>query len=445
MKKREDSVTSVNSNEVLQIGLSIPDSLSFRRALEGLIGFLGEAVRYRGKSYRFNVRGIKRKPYSLLSHQSCPDVILNRHVNRDPHMLAQMLMCENQSHLTSSPESFGTMDSCSATGILAPLGLFRFAGTWALPRPADPPGMNPSFSGRDMIYSDPGYYDITVIGQELHYPVYLFPHDGKEMVPVARADDYYQLLEAYEEFSDRPVILQEGVICSEYIRSFCVGPQTLAVHYDPSARFFHERYLRNGADEAVTFGFIPEQADRISRRLALISAAFFGCDHNSADLILSPDGQLTAVDPLSCDPDVSLMHLHFHFPWMVKALTRWLVFVAATGYRREISPSMLRRKMIDGAMKLKAAGSDSEEIGQHLENLAMESFGVKAFNDFWNESLPEFDVLAYQYFASENYQEIMAEAVYGYFKIPHERPEMMAHYEGIHDFWLHCERERLGL
>jgi hypothetical protein len=31
------------------------------------------------------------------------------------------------------------------------------------------------------------------------------------------------------------------------------------------------------------------------------------------------------------------------------------------------------------------------------------------------------------------------------FKLEHERPGKLAHYRGIHQFWLHCEKDRLGV
>ena len=59
--------------------------------------------------------------------------------------------------------------------------------------------------------------------------------------------------------------------------------------------------------------------------------------------------------------------------------------------------------------------------------------------------MADFEERSYQWFAGKEFDRILEAEVNYIFKIPHERPQKLAHYRGIHRFWLHCERDRMAL
>ena len=63
----------------------------------------------------------------------------------------------------------------------------------------------------------------------------------------------------------------------------------------------------------------------------------------------------------------------------------------------------------------------------------------------FGDVMERFDEIALDFFTSDQFMEILKVEVDNYFTIPHERPQKMAHYEGIFRFWGHCEKQRLGL
>src|SRR5690606_19576832 len=77
--------------------------------------------------------------------------------------------------------------------------------------------------------------------------------------------------------------------------------------------------------------------------------------------------------------------------------------------------------------------------------LADKHFNTVEFNEFCQESLPDFEERALEFFAGEKFEKIIEEAVRRYFKIIHEIPEKTMHYKGILRFWAKCEAERLGV
>ena len=58
--------------------------------------------------------------------------------------------------------------------------------------------------------------------------------------------------------------------------------------------------------------------------------AFFRWEFNSCETIIK-DGVAYPIDFANACPDVALTSLHYYFPWAMKALVRWSVYIATTG------------------------------------------------------------------------------------------------------------------
>ena len=73
---------------------------------------------------------------------------------------------------------------------------------------------------------------------------------------------------------------------------------------------------------------------------------------------------------------------------------------------------------------------------------------VKADQNFDNEKKQVTIVdggFSFEFFSNEKFEAVLEEAVKRYFKVPSEVPEKMSHYKGLHRFWIHCEKNRLGI
>src|SRR5204863_1920157 len=75
--------------------------------------------------------------------------------------------------------------------------------------------------------------------------------------------------------------------------------------------------------------FLSEAEASVVRDMTLTINAFFGWDFNSCEA-LRQNGVFQPIDFANACPDSQVTSLHYHFPWLVKALVRWSLFAAAT-------------------------------------------------------------------------------------------------------------------
>ena len=84
------------------------------------------------------------------------------------------------------------------------------------------------------------------------------------------------------------------------------------------------------------------------------------------------------------------------------------------------------------------------EICGRLDSTYKSSYwNAKEFENFCSDSLASFDEKALEFFASEEFDAVIKEDISRFFRIESERPEKYAHYRGLIDFWIHCEKDRL--
>ncbi len=109
-----------------------------------------------------------------------------------------------------------------------------------------------------------------------------------------------------------------------FVRTIGIGPQVRIVKYDPAAPL-HDRYR-------VDRNFVSNDEAKHLVNQGLTINAFFGWDFNSCES-LRKDGVFYPIDFANACPDSQVTSLHYHFPWLVKALLQWSIFCAATKRR----------------------------------------------------------------------------------------------------------------
>lgn len=424
------------------IGLMDPNSYSFRAALEGLLNHITRDVKYKGKTHEIVARRIVSRPYNVLGASTSCKVILNRGAHWNPHHNSFFHLVMQHSYMINDMVSFKSIDKNTSYGHMSELGL-NIPATWAVPQADYSKLLDSDRIDPDLIFPDYEMFDLAAIGEEVGYPSYMKPQDGGGWVDVIKVNNVHELHDAYHKIKDKPVNLQKAVDYKEFVRVVGVGPQMMPMHYNASAKHSHDRYLRN-EHTAVEQCFLPaEQFDEVSKITKIINA-FYNWDHNSCEILVDHDGVSHPIDFANAYPDSNVTSLHFYFPELVKAMARWLIFIAVTGRKKPLFAQYWEEmyKIKDKAEK--KGWTYKQKIDAYAE-IADEAFQTRDFEKFVKESLPDFEKEAYSYFASEDFSAIIGESVQRYFKFPHEWPEKKMHYNGIHQFWLHCERGRLGI
>lgn len=427
------------------LGIMDPNSLSFRVALEGVIAHLQPQIKYGGAVHKARTRRIFCRPYLTTGAQTDCSAIVNRGAHWNPHFNSYFQIVAPNVYLLNDMVSFKAIDKNTGYGHMFDLGL-NVPTTVAIPQKDYSDLKKSPTIDVELTFSEHELFDLRELGDEVGYPAFLKPQDGGGWVGVKRVENYEELVEAYDASGSRPQNLQAAVEYREFVRTVGVGPQTLPMHYNAKAPHSHQRYLRS-ENEAVAFDWLTPEEDWEVRATTKVINAFYGWDHNSCESLIGNDGKLYPIDFCNAYPDSTLVSLHFYFPDLVKSMVRWLLFVSVTGYKKSLAFSYDWQRYFQVRDEANAKGWDFKTRLKKYEELADEHFHTAKFNKFVKEELggEQFDRSCLEYFESEAFDSILVRQVEKYFKIKHEVPEQLQHYRGIHAFWCHCERERMGL
>lgn len=425
------------------IGLMDPNGYPLRASIEGLLDFLNLTIKYKGQNIKIVHRRIVSRPYSVLGAKTTCSVILNRGAHWNPHHNSFFNMVMPKTYLVNDMVSFKTIDKNTSYGQMHELGL-HIPRTWAIPQEDYSDLLDSSKIDPDLIFPEHELFDLKTIGDEVGYPAFLKPQSGGGWVGVEKVNDYEELYKAYKKSGDKPLNLQQAIDYTEFVRTVGVGPQMLPMHYNASAKMSHDRYLRSET-VAVQQNFLSaEEYDEVCKITKVINA-YYNWDHNSCESLISKeDGNIYPIDFANAYPDSNIVSLHFFFPGLVKAMVKWLVYNAVTERKKPV----FGRDWDDYHAILNQANAENWSYKDKLNeyaHLADKHFSTEKFEDFSAEYLPDFETKVLEFFSSEKFDKIIEESVKRYFKIPQEVPQKVAHYKGIHKYWLHCEAQRLGL
>lgn len=424
------------------IGIMDPNQYAFAESIERLIARLDYTLSAGGEPRRITCRRLKSRPYNALGARTSCSVIMNRGAHWNPHFNSFFLMVAPTVYLINDMVSFRSIDKNCSYGQMHELGL-HIPRTWAIPQKDNSEIVKDPKANEELIFPYHELFDLEQVAEAVGFPAFLKPQDGGGWVGVERVTDMASLKSAYDKSGKKPMNLQQAIDFDEFVRTVGVGPVMMPMHYNPEAAHSHDRYHRSD-DKVVEHNFLTAEHFDEVRIITKLINAFYGWDHNSCEALVGKDGVVYPIDYANAYPDSSPISLHYYFPELVKAMVRWLIFCAATHRKKRVDFAYDWERYFAVADELQRGVIDYRQALKRYEALADEHFDTAAFEAFCAEHLPDFDAQALDFFASDEFADILSVEVDNYFKIPAERPAKLAHYRGIIEFWCHCERERLS-
>ena len=192
------------------------------------------------------------------------------------------------------------------------------------------------------------------------------------------------------------------------------------MRFEPD-RPLHDRYQ-------VDHEFLDAATGREVVTIGRTVNAFFRWEFNSCETLVKA-GAVHPIDYANACPDVSLISLHYYFPWAIKALLRWTVFCCVTG--RSMHVAMDPEPWF-------AVGDSDRGYAEKLDayrTLADDYFEVEAYQEFCERQLAHVDDVVADYFASPEFDELLVQTVTSAFP-PREHDMFVPHYRGLVAAWV---------
>ena len=208
-------------------------------------------------------------------------------------------------YLLNNPFTFQAMEKHSAYCAMMRLGL-KVPETWLIPHKQPP--TDERFAYTASHYNQP--FELAPIAEQIGYPLYMKPFDGGAWVGVNRIRDAGELEARYDESGRRLMHLQAAVDGFDvFVRSLSIGAETMVMHFEPD-RPLHDRYQ-------VSHDFLDADTGREVVTVGRTVNAFFRWEFNSCETLVR-GGEVYPIDYANACPDVSLISLHYYFPWAIR-------------------------------------------------------------------------------------------------------------------------------
>ena len=397
------------------IGLSLGADLCWPQFYEDILAELDPVVTVDDETVRFGIERVSIEPFDLAQPVRY-DVVLDRltpwyHTSRE---WIKKAVAMDDLYVLNSPFTLQAMQKHTSYAAMMRLGV-PVPRTWLLP-----PKEYDSYD--DLAVTLERYaklFDLDEIGAEIGYPMFMKPYDGGAWVGVSKIDDAAALSAAYDSSGTRIMHLQKAVDFDLFVRCLAVGPQVNIMRYDPDAPL-HARYM---TDTNVVDGVDAAQLSD----LTLTINSFFGWDFNSCESLRS-DGIFHPIDFANANPDSQVTSLHYHLPWLVKALIRWSLFCAAT--RRQMRHDLDWRSYFELAETI----DDYPERLAAMGRLSRQRLDADRFEEFCAENLAGLDEVTRAYFATERCRGIIRNKVETMFP-EHEVDEFTDLFWGLIQQW----------
>jgi hypothetical protein len=408
------------------IGLLLGTETDWPSAFEALVRRVGTVTDGLDKTHEFDVERITIEPFDL---RAAPrhGLVIDRlaYWYYHPREWLKKVALTDDVYLLNSPFTFQSMEKHAAYCAMMRLGL-HVPDTVLVPYKNPPEHAKYAYTAER--YNRP--FDLDAIADRLGYPLFMKPYDGGAWVGVSRIKDSAELHHAYDESGQRLMHLQKAVDGYEvFARSLSIGAETMVMNFDPDQPM-HGRY-------SVSHDFLDAATGDEAVTIGRLVNAFFRWEFNSCETLVK-DGVVYPIDYANACPDVAITSLHYYFPWAMKALAKWAVFCCVTA--RQPRYDLDTRSYFD--IGDRADLSYEEKLAMYRA-LADDYFETERYTDFCASRLANFDEVAHEWFAGQEFDAVLVETVRSTFPA-HEHDEFIAHYRGLLGLWVQDEAARVS-
>jgi hypothetical protein len=402
------------------IGLLLATEEDWPAAFESVLSRIG-SISYGGETHEFSTEQITNEPFDLRSVPRYSLVIDRLAWWYDvPREWLKKIALMDDVYLLNNPFTFQAMEKHSAYCAMMRLGM-KVPETWLVPHKQPP--ADERFAYTAQRYNQP--FDLAEIAERIGYPLFMKPFDGGAWVGVSQVRNPEELAERYDESGRRLMHLQRAVDGFDvFARSLSIGAETMVMRFEPD-RPLHDRYQ-------VDHAFLAPETGHEVVTIGRTVNAFFRWEFNSCETLVR-GGEVHPIDYANACPDVSLISLHYYFPWAIKALLRWCVFCCVTGRRMQVGMD---------ADPWFAVGDSERTYEEKLDayrELADGYFEVGAYEEFCERHLPHVDEAMAGYIDSPAFDALLVETVTRAFP-PREHERFVAHYRGLLAAWVADQR-----
>ena len=408
------------------IGLLLGTEEDWPTAFEEILRRLGPVTGAGGTRHVFDCERITIEPFDLRDrprHRLVIDRLAYWYYH--PREWLKKVALMDGVYLLNSPFTFQSMEKHAAYCAMMRLGL-------KVPDTVLVPYKNPVDNAR-YAYTSSKYnqsFDLDAIAERIGYPLFMKPYDGGAWRGVSRIDGPAELHAAYNASGEMLMHLQKAVDHYDaFARSLSVGAETMVVRFRPDQPM-HLRY-------AVDHGFLSPQAGAEVVTIGRLVNAFFRWELNSCETLVA-GGEVYPIDYANACPDLALTSLHYYFPWAIKALVKWCVFVLVTGRRARLDTEADRFFEI--------ADRPGASYGEKLAGYAALTdayFESGRYHDFCASRLGHLDEIVLSWVAGPDFDRLLTQTVRSVYPA-HEHERFIAHLRGLLGLWVRDESARLG-
>ncbi len=408
------------------IGLLLGTEEDWPRAFDEILRRLGRVDGPGGTKHEFECERITIEPFDLRDHPRYGLVIdrLAYWYYHPREWLKKVALMDNV-YLLNSPFTFQSMEKHAAYCAMIRLGL-------KVPDTVLVPYKNPLDNSR-YAYTAAKYnksFDLDAVAEQIGYPLFMKPYDGGAWRGVSRIRNPAELHAAYDASGEMLMHLQKAVDGYDvFARSLSIGAETMVMRFQPD-KPMHERY-------AVDHSFLAPDTGTEVVTIGRLVNAFFRWEFNSCETLVK-GSDVYPIDYANACPDVALTSLHYYFPWAMKALVKWAVFVLATGRRGRIDLETDRYFEIAD----EPGASYGEKLAAYRE-LADAYFETERYGNFWASCLERLDQVVLDYVAGPQFDELLTETFRSVYP-PAEHDQFIAHLRGLTGLWVREESARLA-
>jgi len=408
------------------IGLLLGTEDDWPTAFEEILRRLGPVRGPDGTGHAFDCERITIEPFGLRDKPRY-HLVIDRlaYWYYHPREWLKKVALMDGVYLLNSPFTFQSMEKHAAYCAMMRLGL-KVPDTVLVPykNPVD----NARYAYTAARYNRP--FDLDAIAAQIGYPLFMKPYDGGAWRGVSRIRNPAELHAAYDASGEMLMHLQRAIEDYDaFARSLSIGAETMVMRYRPDQPM-HLRY-------AVDHGFLSAPAGAEVVTIGRLVNAFFRWEFNSCETLVA-GAEVYPIDYANACPDVALTSLHYYFPWAIKTLVKWCVFVLVTGRRPRLDLETDRFFRIADD-----PGTSYPEKLAAYRGLADAYFDAERYHDFWASRTGRLDEVMLDWVAGPDFDRLLVDTVRSVYPA-HEHERFVAHLRGLLGMWVRDEAIRLG-